>query len=149
LASRYGLQIRAASGADAPGIAELMEAAGHPVDVATIGTRLEAFRQEAGVALLALEWGPPSGLIVLNWYRTLNADLAVAQISTLLVAPDDRRRGIGRMLLKAGAQAARSAGCGTLYVSAVPGEPSLATFCIAAGFSESGTFFARPLRKKV
>jgi aminoglycoside 6'-N-acetyltransferase I len=93
LASRYGLQIRAASGADAPGIAELMEAAGHPVDVATIGTRLEAFRQEAGVALLALEWGPPSGLIVLNWYRTLSADLAVAQISTLLVAPDDRRRG--------------------------------------------------------
>ena len=132
MASRYGLQIRAASGADAPGIAELMEAAGHPVDVATIGTRLEAFRQEAGVALLALEWGPLSGLIVLNWYRTLSADLAIAQISTLLVAPDDRRRGIGRMLLKAGAQAARGAGCGTLHVSAVPGEPSLADFCIVA-----------------
>jgi aminoglycoside 6'-N-acetyltransferase I len=148
LASRYGLQIRAASGADAPGISELMDAAGHPVDVATIGTRLDAFRHEAGVVLLALEWGPPSGLIVLNWYRTLNADFAVAQISTLLVGADDRRRGIGRMLLKAGAQAARSAGCGTLYVSDIAGDPSLAAFCIATGFSESGTFFERPLRKK-
>jgi aminoglycoside 6'-N-acetyltransferase I len=148
LASRYGLQIRAASGADAPGLAELMDAAGHPVDIGTIGTRLDAFRQEAGVALLALEWGPPSGLIVLNWYRTLNADLALAQISTLLVGPDDRRRGIGRMLLKAGAQAARSAGCGTLYISAMAGDASLTAFCIATGFSESGTFFERPLRKK-
>jgi aminoglycoside 6'-N-acetyltransferase I len=149
LGIRYGLQIRAASSTDAAGIAELMKAAGRPVDTATIGTRLDGFRQDAGVALLALEWGPPSGLIVLNWYRTLNADLPVAQISTLLVGPDDRRRGIGRTLLKAGAQAARSAGCGTLYVSASVGDATLAAFCIAAGFSEGGTSFERPLRKKV
>ena len=147
MASRYGLQIRAASSADAAGIVELMEAAGRAVPAATLAGRLDALRDEPGAALLALEWGPPSGLIVLNWYRTLAADLPVAQISMLLVGPDERRRGIGRMLLKAGSQAARNAGCGTLHLIAA-GDESLAAFCRATGFDEAGTGYARPLRKR-
>jgi aminoglycoside 6'-N-acetyltransferase I len=147
LASRYGLQIRAASSADAAGIAELMEAAGHTVPAATLAGRLDALRDGPGAALLALEWGPPSGLIVLNWYRTLAADLPVAQISMLLVGPDERRRGIGRMLLKAGSQAARSAGCGTLHLMTA-GDESLVAFCRATGFDEAGTGYTRPLRKR-
>jgi aminoglycoside 6'-N-acetyltransferase I len=148
LASRYGLQIRTASSADAAAIAELMDAGGHAIPASVLAERLEALRHQPGVALLALEWGPPSGLVVLTWHRTLAADLPVAQITTLLVGPDERRRGIGRLLLKAAAQAARSAGCGTMHLFAPAGEPSLAAFCKATGFDEAGTGYTRPLRKR-
>ena len=146
--SRYGLEIRAATSAEAPGLAELLASVGHKVAADTLAARLDAVRREAGTALLAMEWGPPSGLVVAHWYRTLGADQPVAQITTLLVGPDERRRGIGRMLLKAVAQAARVAGCGGLEILVRPGEATLPAFCLATGFTSSGACFERALRKK-
>jgi len=148
LKTRYGLEIRAATAADAPGIAELLSAAGHAIAPRALAERLDAIRQEPGAALIAVAWGPPSGLILLHWYRTLGADQSTAQITALLVGPGERRRGIGRLLVKAAAQAARVAGCGALELSAARDEESLREFCRATGFTESGSCFARPLRKK-
>ena len=147
MASRYGLQIRSATPADAPGIAELMKNAGHAVGAPALAERLEALRKDQGAALLALEWGPPSGLIVLNWFQTLNDGARVAQIGTLLVGPEERRRGIARLLLKAAAQAARSAGCGSLHLLTRPEMSGLRSFAQASGFEEAGTSLVRPLRK--
>lgn len=113
-----------------------------------LAARLEALGAGAGVALIALEWGPPTGLVVLHWLSTLEADLPIAQVSTLLVAPEGRRRGVGRMLLKAAAQAGRAAGCGTLHLSALQEDESLHAFCQATGFDQAGALFTRPLRKR-
>ena len=146
--SRYGLEIRTAGSADAQGVCDLLQAAGHVIPPRVMAERLDAMRQEAGAALIAAEWGPPSGLVVVHWYRTLDADQATAQITTLFVAPDDRRRGIGRLLLKAAAQAARVAGCGALELLASAEQHQLHAFCQATGFVEVGTRFLRPLRKK-
>ena len=146
--SRYGLEIRAVTSAEAPGLAELLSAAGQKIPPRLLAERIDALRQEPGAALVALEWGPPSGLVVLHWYRTLGADYRTAQITTLLVGPDNRRRGIGRLLIKAAAQAARSAGCDALEVVASPGDHELHRFCEATGFDPSGACFIRPLRKK-
>ena len=148
MASRYGLQIRAATPADAAGIAELMASAGHAIGTPALTDRLEALRQERGTALLALEWGPPSGLIVLNWFSTLTADHPIGQISALLVGPGERRRGIGRLLLKAGAQAARSAGCAELEFVVPSGDRGLREFGIANGFEQTGARLTRGLRKR-
>lgn len=149
MTNRRGLELRGAASADAPGLSELFHAAGYPITPQALSGRLEAIRQSPGAALLAAEWGPPSGLVVLHWYPVLDADQLTAQISTLLVAPDDRRRGIGRLLVKAAAQAARLAGCGALQLLAPPGQPVLAEFCRATGFADSGGCFLRPLRKNV
>lgn len=147
MGSRYGLEIRAATVGDAPGMAELLAACGQPVLSRDLAERIEAMRREEGASLVAVEWGPPSGLVVLNWYRTLHAAAPVAQITTLLVGPGDRRRGVGRLLLKAAAQAARNAGCGSLHLLAEPDQPALSAFCAANGFTHAGTRFDRPLRK--
>ena len=72
----------------------------------------------------------------------------IAQITTLLVAPDDRRRGLGRLLLKAAAQAARTAGCDGLEMVLPPDRPDLEAFCAATGFVAAGTRLTRPLRKR-
>ena len=148
MASRYGLEIRAATGTDVAGLSVLLRAAGYPTAPEVLAERLDALRQGSGAALVAAEWGPPSGLILLHWYRTLEADLPVAQVTTLLVGPEERRRGIGRLLLKAGAQAARSAGCGALQLLIDPEQPTLHAFADATGFLGAGTVLVRPLRKK-
>ncbi|HQT52316.1 MAG: GNAT family N-acetyltransferase [Phenylobacterium sp.] len=147
MASRYGLEIRAADSVDAPGITELLQAAGL-LAAAALAARLERLKAERATILLAIEWGPPSGLIVFHARQTLLADLPCAFVSTLVVGPDARRRGIGRLLLKAASQAARSAGCGELHISVPEGQAGLRAFCQATGFDEQDAGFVRPLRKR-
>ena len=146
--SRYGLQIRSATGADAEGVAELMGSGGVPVAPTLLEARIEALRGERGMVLLAEEWGPPSGIAVGTWFRTLDSDSPTAQLSMLLVGPESRRRGIGRLLLKAFAQAARAAGCGSLVCVVAGEEEGLPAFLQASGFSTQGALHVRPLRKK-
>ncbi|MGG5819022.1 GNAT family N-acetyltransferase [Falsiroseomonas sp. HW251] len=145
MASRYGIEIRAATPADAPGLADMLAEAGHPLDAVAIADRLPALRQ-AGTALIASRFGPPSGIVVLHWYAMLEEARPTARITTLVVAPEERRNGIGRLLLKAASQAARQAGCGTLEL--VTEAPSLRGFCRATGFAEEGSRFLRSLRKQ-
>ena len=148
MGTRFGLELRSATPADAPGLSAMLAAAGHPVPAAVLSMRLEAIRQGLGTALLALEWGPPSGVVVLHWYRTLTSSLPVAQISLLLVGADERHRGIGRLLVKAASPAARVAGCATLELTAPGAQQDLHAFCAATGFTAQGRCFVRPLRKK-
>jgi aminoglycoside 6'-N-acetyltransferase I len=104
--------------------------------------------RKTNAALIAVQWGPSSGLVVLHWYRTLDADQPKVQITTLLVGLDERRRGIGRLLVKTAAQAARVTGCGVLVEPAAADQPILHEFCRANGFTAAGQCFVRALRKK-
>lgn len=148
MSGRYGLQIRAATSADAPGLAALMLACGDTNARTDWAARLDALARSSATVLLALEWGPPSGVVVWQRVRTILSDHPVAQITTLLVGPQERRRGIGRQLLKAAAQSARAAGCDALQLVVGWPDETLRAFCHATGFVESDSLFARPLRKK-
>ena len=148
MGSRYGLEIRAATAADAPGLSVLLGGAGHTLPAPMLAERLAALRQDAGAALIAAEWGPPSGIVLVHWYRDLVQAQPVALITTLLVGADDRRRGIGRLLVKSAAQAARVAGCGALELLVGAGQPELEAFCAATGFLADGTRHRRALRKR-
>ncbi len=147
MTSRRGLEIRAATVGDAPGLCELLNAIGLAISTSDMASRIGALRQGAGTALLAVEWGPPSGVIVLHWFETLLAPQPIAQITMLLVGVEERRRGIGRLLVKAATQAARVAGCGALEFSGSASADDLHAFCLATGFTEAGPIFSRALRK--
>lgn len=148
MGGRYGLEIRAADAADAPGLAELLAAADRPVAAAALARRLDRLRGGPGVVLVAAEWGPPTGVVALHWHPGLEADAPTAHVDLLLVSPEERRRGVGRLLLKAAAQAARQAGCERLHLPAPDDAPELAAFALATGFIRAGGRLARPLRKK-
>ncbi|WP_211874329.1 GNAT family N-acetyltransferase [Plastoroseomonas arctica] len=126
----------------------LLAEAGIAIEATEMASRLAAIRRAAGTVLIATQWGPPSGIVILHWYSTLGEAGPIALITTLLVALDDRRRGIGRLLLKAAAQVARSAGCVRLELIAASGDATLPEFCCATGFAEAGSRFVRSLRKQ-
>jgi len=147
LSSRYGLEIRSVQSSDAPFLADFLAGAGHSVAAPELARRLEALRASPGVALMASDWGPPIGLIALHWSPSLFAARPTALVIALLVSPDARRRGIGRALLKAGSQAARSAGCEELHLIAPEGCGDLLAFGQGAGFAATGYVLRRALRK--
>ena len=148
MTTRAGLEIRAATTADAPGICALLGTAGQAIAARDMASRLDALRQAPGAALIAVEWGPPSGIVVLHWYRTLNVAGPIAQITTLFVGEEHRRRGVGRLLVKAAAHAARIAECGVLELKATADHTTLSAFCLSTGFAAAGVRYVRPLRKK-
>jgi len=148
LPNRYGLAIRAANAGDAEGIGVLLRAAGLAMDHRGLPLRLEEIPLQAGLVLLAEDWGPPGGVLALRWSWTLFEAQKVAEVTALAVDPEQRRKGIARLLLKAAARAARSAGCGELRLLAPEGAEGLAEFCAATGFDRLGETFTRPLRKR-
>lgn len=126
----------------------MMRMSGRAMATGALEQRLEAVRAGPGATLVAIEWGPPSGVVSLSWFPVLDADMPIAQINMFLVGAEDRRRGIGRMLLKAAAQTARNAGCGEMRMIVPDGADDLTAFCGATGFDRIATLFVRPLRKR-
>ena len=140
---RYGVEIRAAQPADGPEIARLLGLA-----PPALASRLEAVRAHAGSAVLvATGYGGLSGCVALNWAPSLLQPRAAATLNVLVVDPEERRHGIGRLLLKAASQAARSAGCDSLDTLA-PSATDGAAFLQASGFVQAGAGFSRSLRKR-
>ncbi|SHK29159.1 Ribosomal protein S18 acetylase RimI [Roseomonas rosea] len=141
--TRYGVDIRAALPADSADLAALL--GGTPRAMAS---RMEAMPRESSAVLVATGWnGAVIGVIALHWHPGLTADRSLARITALAVVEKERRNGIGRLLIKAGSQAARAAGCDLL--EAAPGEGQEAGgFLGALGFTRTGENLARPLRKR-
>ena len=145
--SRYGLEIRSALPVDAPFLVELLAGAGVVTSASELASRLTAVRASPGAVLMASDWGPPIGLVTVQWAPGLLVAEPVARVSALLVAPDARRRGVARALLKAASQAARAAGCGELELSVPHSVADLLAFAVATGFTPLGGILSRPLRK--
>ncbi len=149
MGQRYGLEIRAAAGSDAPGLASLLADLGAEAsETQTLAARLDAIPRTGGSVLLALEWGPPSGLIVLQVVHDFAAARPAGLIATLGVAPDARRRGIGRLLVKAAARWARLAGCDRLLLRHDGEAGDLAAFASATGFTPERGLAVRSLLRR-
>ena len=140
--TRHGVDLRAALPADASDLAALLGGTGRGM-----AGRLEAvLRDPASAVLVATGWtGAVIGVVALHWHPTLAGDRPLARVSALTVAEGERRNGIGRLLVKAGAQAARAAGCDALEAAAPEGGSA---FLAALGFVPAGAGLVRPLRKR-
>ena len=146
---RYGVAVRAAQTGDAADLTRLLAQAGAGPDAGAVAARLEALRQHAqGAVLVATGYGGLSGLVAITWAPSLRYDRPAARMLALVVDADERRAGIGRMLVKSASQAARSAGCEVLEASIGDAGAAAVGFCQAAGFVAAGAWFTRPLRRR-
>ncbi len=144
---RYGVEIRAALPADAADVALLLGQIGAPMDARTAALRLEALaRTPDSPVLVAAGYGPLAGLVALHWGGVLQHARPVARMTALVVDESQCGAGIGRLLVKAGAQAARIAGCDWLEASAGPAQAL--GFLRAIGFGGDTAQLTRSLRKK-
>lgn len=144
-----GIDIRGAVPADAADVAGLLGQLGYPISARGAAERLEALaRDPDATVLVASGYGPVAGLIAVNWCQMLHHPRPLARITTLVVDENQRGSGVGRMLVKAGAQAARMAGCDMLELTTGVQREASHAFYRAIGFEHSSLRFSRSLRRR-
>ena len=96
--ARSGLMVRPAQAQDAAGLARLLGVLGYPCDREEAAARLRAIEDEAGQQVLVADrHGELDGLVAIDLRYYLPLGATTCRITALAVAPDDTRRGIGRI----------------------------------------------------
>ena len=118
-----------------------------PVEAAE---RLERIgRDPDGTLLVATGFdGAVIGLVAVHWCTMMQQERPVARITTMVVDDRERRRGIGRMLMKAAAQAARAAGCDVLELTTALHRAEAQAFYQSIGFTLTAQRFSRSLAQE-
>jgi GNAT superfamily N-acetyltransferase len=147
---RAGVELRGVVPADAADVALLLGQLGHAMPAHRAAERLEQLaRDPAATVLVATDAdGAVIGLVAVTRTAMLQLPHPVGRVTALVVDDRARRRGIGRMLIKAAAQAARAAGCDVLEVTTGGPDAEAETFCRALGFGPAGLRLTRALRKR-
>lgn len=147
MAARSAL-IRAAALADAAEIARLSAQLGYPAEVAVFAGRLERILPLPTHAVLVCEgeYGRLAGFIGLEQRLTLEAG-DKAEVVGLVVDAGARRGGIGRALVAAAEDWARSRGLHELFLRSNIVRPEAHAFYPALGFERSKTqhVYRKPL----
>ena len=97
---------------DAPAVAELLAALGYSSPVALVEQRIAACADSAETAVFVAESGQRVvGVISCHCIPLFHADGSLGRITSLVVAPDYRQRGLGRLLVCAAEEFAWVHGC--------------------------------------
>ena len=140
------LLIRPATAQDAAGVATLLGVLGYPCDRAEAANRLRALAEEADQEILVADrHGELVGLVALDVRYYLPLGALTCRITALAVAPDDTRRGIGRMLLREAEQRARQAGAARIELTSAEHRLDAHAFYRACGYGEGAVRFLKPL----
>ena len=144
--ARAGLMVRPAQAQDAAGLARLLGVLGYPCDREEAVARLRAVEEEDGQQVLVADrHGELVGLVALDVRYYLPLGALTCRITALAVAPDDTRRGIGRMLLREAEQRARQAGAARIELTSAEHRHEAHAFYRACGYGEGAVRFLKPL----
>src|SRR5688572_17558332 len=97
---------------DAEVVARLLTHLGHPTDARVVSSRLGAVLSEGGAAFLHVDDSDRAlGFFSVARHSVLHAAGPIGLITSLVVAEDARRSGVGRAMVAAAQEWARDAGC--------------------------------------
>lgn len=142
------IDVRPADPGDSVVVQELLGQLGYAFAVEEVRARLDLFaKQPADPVLLATEGDRGVGLIALHWTFMLHHGKPVARITALVVHDDARGKGIGRILVDAGAALARQAGCDLMELTTALHRTNAQAFYQALGFTASSLCLRRALER--
>ncbi|WP_428391820.1 GNAT family N-acetyltransferase [Lichenicoccus sp.] len=139
--------IRKAAAQDRQAVRDLLGQLGYAFTVEDVEDRLNLL---AGTGtdpvLLAIRDDDIVGLIALHFAIILHAREPVARVTALVVRDEERGAGLGRLLVDAGDDLARQAGCSVLELTTAVARTEAHTFYRKLGFTNSSLRFSRAIR---
>jgi GNAT superfamily N-acetyltransferase len=137
--------IRDAVAADSEAIADLLEQLGYPVEPEAIEPRLERLRIVGDRLVVAEVDGRVAGLAQLQVAPSIERERPSAKIAAIVVDESHRGQGVGRALVDAMEQEARTRGCGLLFLTTAARREDAHAFYRRIGLEETGKRFAKEL----
>jgi GNAT superfamily N-acetyltransferase len=112
------LSVRDAVTDDAEALARLCTQLGYPADPGAMPERLAKLAADPNArAVVAVVEGNVAGLATVHLRHTMNHEAPIAQLTLLVVDEQQRTRGVGRALVGAAEQWARSRGAKRIVVT--------------------------------
>jgi GNAT superfamily N-acetyltransferase len=139
------LTVRAARLDDSEAIADLLSQLGYPVDTGAIPSRLERLVMLGDTVAVAELDGKVVGLAHLQVSPALEHDRPAAKVGALVVDDSSRRRGVGRALVAAMEEEARSRGCGLFYLTTSERRDDAHAFYEQMGLEQTGRRYGTTL----
>lgn len=141
---RGAVRIRAAHPQDGAAIAALLGDLGYPADPETAGLRVSRLNTDARSALFVAELGEAIvGLASIHRIPLFHKDGELARITSLVVAQNRRRRGVGTALLGACEAWAGKSGAERLELTSGDHRVDAHAFYELAGFEREGVRMTR------
>ena len=138
--------IRAAAEGDASALGRLLGQLGYPADARDVPRRLTRFAERgAAVAFVAEVDGSVVGVATAHLFASIHAEHDVAWLTTLVVAQDARHRGVGRALVAAAEEWARTHKCQRLSVTTALHRDDAHAFYDQLGYQHNGRRYTKAL----
>jgi GNAT superfamily N-acetyltransferase len=127
--------VRFALGEDADGMTDLLIALGYPSSAAQVRKRIVDCAGSSGTAVFVAESaGQVVGLLSFHCIPMFHADGYLGRITSLVVAPAFRERGIGRLLVASAEKFAATQGCERIEVTSGDHRPEAHAFYEHLGY---------------
>jgi GNAT superfamily N-acetyltransferase len=137
------IRIRPAAPEDADAVAALLTELGYPASPAEIPGRLAAVLDAPGQTFVAEEAGEVLGVGSVTRLALLHRAEPAALLSALVVRPDQRGQGVGRLLVEAAERHAAGWGCRTLELTSRDERVTAHRFYRGLGFESGSRKFVR------
>ncbi len=136
-------RIRLATIGDALELSRLISPLGYPVGAEAIVRSWRAWEMEGNSALVVEGPGSLLGVVTLHRMTVLHRPKPVGRITSLVVDPGARRRGLGRALTLAAEDAFCRAGCGLVEVTSHMRRTEAHSFYEHLGYERTSFRFAK------
>jgi ribosomal protein S18 acetylase RimI-like enzyme len=136
--------VRRARNVDAPGIADLLTTLGYPANALQVDRRLAGCAGSNSTAVFVAEsCGRVLGVLSFHCLPLFHEDGFLGRITSLVVAPDRRRRGIGRLLVVAAEESAWAQRCTRIEVTSGEYRTDAHAFYQRLGFEPDARRFIK------
>jgi len=143
----FEIRVRDAVESDAPAIAALLDALGHPLEPARVVAQLEALARQGRCATLVAEVdGRVVGLVSAQAMLMLHRPDPSGRVTVLVVDSAAHASGVGTRLLREAESFLAREGCTRIEVTSSPHRVEAHAFYLRRGYERQGERFAKVRR---